>query len=239
MYHWIMPQTGIFLEHLNWTDFEPAAEVVALGPQRPGRYRAPSTARNVVPVTNVLSALMPDRGLVLEIASGAGQHIVSLAANRPSLSYQPSDPSVQAHESIAAWIADSGLDNLSPPLALDVEEPNWWLAVERPVAAMFCANMIHIAPWRAAQGLLTGAGALLPPGGPLAIYGPFKRNGEHTAPGNAEFDAGLRAQDPSWGVRDLDDVAAFADSAGLGLTQVVTMPANNLIVTFRRRTERK
>jgi hypothetical protein len=229
-----MPQSGITPEHLNWTDFDPAAEIVALGARRPGRYRAPSTARNVGPVTNVLCATLPDRGLVLEIASGAGQHIVSLAANRPGLSYQPSDPSAQAHESISAWIADSGLGNLSPPLALDVEERNWWLAVERPVAAMFCANMIHIAPWRAAQGLLTGAGALLPPGGLLAIYGPFKRNGEHTAPGNAQFDANLRAQNSSWGVRDLGDVAELAKFAGLKLTQIVNMPVNNLIVTFRR-----
>ena len=119
-------------------------------------------------------------------------------------------------------------------MALDVEVPNWWRAIKGPVAAIYCANMIHIAPWRAGQGLLTGAGALLPPGGALSIYGPFRRNGEHTAPGNAEFDATLRAQDPSWGVRDLDEVTEFAESAGLRLTQIVNMPANNLIVTFRR-----
>jgi hypothetical protein len=233
----IMPQSGNLPEHLIWADFGPEPKLVALADHRPARFRIPAAARNVGPIVRVLSQLMPPAGMVLEIASGAGQHIATLAVNRPELSYQPSDRDPFMHPAIAAWSEDSGMGNLYPPISLDVQSEGWWREVERPVAAMFCSNLIHISPWQACLGLVAGAGALLPAGAPLALYGPFKRSGRHTAPSNEVFDSTLRAQNRSWGVRDLDDVADAGDSSGLDLTQIVNMPSNNLIVVFRRRSD--
>lgn len=194
------------------------------------RRFAPAAARNREPILAALRGRLPAAGLLLEVASGTGEHAVHLAAAFPTLTIQPSDPDSDARASIAAWAAEAGLANLRPPLALDA-------AAAWPVAhadAVLCINMIHIAPWAAAEGLLHGAARILPPGAPLVLYGPFRQGGAHTAPSNAAFDDSLRAQDPRWGVRDLEAVAALAAGQGFGAPDVVPMPANNLTVVFRR-----
>ena len=153
------------------------------------------------------------------------------AAAFPGLVWQPTDPDPGARASIAAWAREAKLNTLRPPLALDAAAEDW------PVAradAVLCINMIHIAPWAAGLGLLRGAARILPPGGPLILYGPYRAGRRHTAPSNEAFDAGLRAQDPDWGVRDLETVAAEAAAAGFGPPEVEAMPANNLMLIFRR-----
>ena len=193
------------------------------------RRHSPSAARNRDPILHALRLLLPARGLLLEVASGSGEHCAHLAAALPGLQFQPTDPDAEALASIDAWCA--GLPNVRPALALDAAAPDW------PVAsadAVLCCNMIHIAPWAAAVGLVAGAVRVLPPGGLLALYGPFMRGGQHTGPSNATFDNSLRARNPAWGVRALEDVAALAASAGFGMPDVVDMPANNLVVAFQR-----
>lgn len=194
------------------------------------RRYAPAAARNREPILAALRGRLPAAGLLLEVASGSGEHAVHLAAAFPALAIQPSDPDPDARASIAAWAAEGGLANLRPPLALDAAA-TWPLA---HADAVLCINMIHIARWAAAEGLLRGAARILPPGAPLVLYGPFRRGGAHTAPSNEAFDASLRAQDPRWGVRDLEEVAALAATQGFGAPEVVPMPANNLTVVFRR-----
>lgn len=193
------------------------------------RLYAPATQRNREPILHALRPRLPPRGLVLEVASGTGEHAAYLAAALPDLLFQPTDPDPAHRASIAAWT--DGLPNVHPPLALDASAPDWPV---RRADAVLCINMIHIAPWAAAEGLVAGAARVLPPGGPLVLYGPFRRDGRHTAPSNAAFDADLRARDPAWGVRDLGEVARLAGAAGFGATEVVPMPANNLLVAFRR-----
>ena len=174
--------------------------------------------------------MLPARGLVLEIASGGGQHIVHFAKALPALTWQPNDPDPDARASIAEWVAAEKLDNVRPPTGFDARDATW------PVSAcdaILCINMIHIAPWTAADGLFAGANCLLPAGGVLYLYGPYRLHGRHTAPSNEAFDASLRAQDPQWGVRDLDDVEALAARHGFDLSETVAMPANNLSVVFR------
>ncbi|MGO9390141.1 DUF938 domain-containing protein [Rhodoblastus sp.] len=195
------------------------------------RLFAPAAARNRGPILDVLRQVLPREGLVLEIASGSGEHVVHFATHLPKLTFQPSDPGAEARASIAAWIAAPGARNILAPLALDAATAPW------PVAkadAIICINMIHISPWAATEGLFAGARTLLPEGAPLYLYGPYRRNGAHTAPSNSAFDESLRAQNPGWGVRDLETVAACAARAGFGEPQVVEMPANNLSVIFRR-----
>jgi SAM-dependent methyltransferase len=170
-------------------------------------------------------------GTVLEIASGSGEHAVHFASALSHLVWQPTDPDEQARRSIAAHAAQAGLPNLLPPLELDAAAAAW------PVAhadAIVSINMIHIAPWSAAEGLMAGAARLLPPGSPLYLYGPYREHGRHTTPSNAAFDESLKARDPAWGVRDLDEVVALANRHGLALSRTVAMPANNLSVVFRR-----
>ncbi|WP_029010801.1 DUF938 domain-containing protein [Azospirillum halopraeferens] len=196
------------------------------------RRHAPAAERNRDPILAILVRVLPPAGHVLEVAGGTGQHVVHFAAALPALIWQPSDPDEGARASIAARVADSGLANLRPPVALDATAAPW--PVER-ADAVVCINMIHIAPWAATLGLMAGAARILPPGGPLVLYGPYARGGRHTAPSNAAFDADLRARNPAWGVRDLDDVTAAAAAAGLDPADVVEMPANNLTVVFRRR----
>lgn len=198
------------------------------------RRHAPATQRNREPIRQVLAEILPDSGRVLEIAAGSGEHAVHFAAAFPGLSWQPSDPEPAARASIAAWAAEAGLANLAPPLALDAADPDWPARTAPPYDALICINMIHIAPWRACLGLLAGAGRVLAPGGALYLYGPYRRDGAHTAPSNAAFDAGLRAADPEHGVRDLEEVVAVAGRAGLAFDRLVEMPANNLSVIFRR-----
>ena len=195
------------------------------------RRFAPAVARNKAAITEVLGRHLPASGLVLEIASGSGEHALHFAAHFPALSFQPTDPDVAALASIAAWRAEAQLANLLPPLMLDV------MADDRPVQkadAMVCINMIHIAPWEATAGLIRGAARILSPGAMLFLYGPFRRGGAHTAPSNAEFDASLRTQDARWGVRDLEAVAEIAHTAGFAAPVVEAMPANNLSLIFRR-----
>ncbi|MGJ0395876.1 MAG: DUF938 domain-containing protein [Methylocystis sp.] len=198
------------------------------------RLFASSTARNRGPILDVLREILPTTGLALEIASGAGEHVAYFAADFPHVTFCPSDPSAEARESIAAWIAAAGAANIRAPLALDVERFPWPIGA---ADAMICINMIHISPWRATEALFEGARGTLPENAPLYLYGPYRRGGAHTAPSNAEFDASLRARNASWGVRDLDEVAEVARGKGFGDPQVVEMPANNLSVIFRRNPE--
>jgi hypothetical protein len=185
----------------------------------------------------VLRRVLPGSGKVLEIASGTGEHAVWLAGQLPGLTFQPSDPEPAHRASIAAWAAGAGLANLRAPLALDVTSPDWERSAEIPrdLAAILCINLIHIAPWAAALGLLRGAGAALGAGRLLYLYGPYRRGGEHTSASNEAFDRSLRAQNPGWGVRDLEAVSEAADGAGFALEEIVRMPANNLSLILRRR----
>jgi hypothetical protein len=194
--------------------------------------RAPAAERNRGPILDVLRDVLPERGLVLEIASGTGQHAVFFAAALPLLSWQPSDPDPEARASIAQWIAESRLTNVREPLALDVASLDWGV---RRADAIVNINMIHISPWAAAEGLMRGAERVLLPGAPLVLYGPFCFEGAFTAPSNAAFDTSLRGQDATWGIRDLADVTRLADQHGLGRERVVEMPANNHSIVFRRR----
>lgn len=195
------------------------------------RQQAPAAARNRDPILAVLRGVLPETGTVLEIASGTGEHSLHFAAALPGLVFQPSDPNPEARSSIAAWAAASGLANLRPPLALDAAAPSWPVTA---ADAVLCINMIHISPWAATEGLMRGAAAILPPGGPLYLYGPYRRAGVATVPSNEAFDRDLRQRDPAWGLRELEAVAALADAAGFSGPAVTEMPANNLSVVFRR-----
>lgn len=197
------------------------------------RRHAPATLRNRDAILAALGRHLPARGAVLEVASGTGEHAAHFAAALPELAFQPSDPDPGARASVDAWAAGAKLPNLRAALALDVAAPGWEEAVGA-TDAVLCVNMVHIAPWAATEGLVRGAGRLLPAGGVLCLYGPFKRGGRHTAPSNAAFDADLRASDPAWGVRDLEAVAAEAAARGFAAPAVDEMPANNLFVAFRR-----
>ncbi len=192
----------------------------------------PATSRNKGPILEVLKEHLPPKGVVLEIASGSGQHVCWFAHHLPDLIWQPSDGDPECLPSIEAWRQDSGLqDRIRPPVHLDVTALPW---PTQELDAVFCSNMIHIAPWEAAQALAQGAGAVLRPGGLLVLYGPFKRNGAHTAPSNQEFDADLRRRNPQWGIRDLADFDALAGQAGLDHHETIPMPANNLCVVWRK-----
>ena len=196
-----------------------------------GKLHAAATERNREPILNVLRSVLPQTGLVLEVASGTGQHVVFFGRAFPALRWQPSDPSPAHLDSIRAWTAAEGVENVAEPVALDVERQPW------PVAsadAILSINMIHIAPWSATVALFEGAARLLPPGGVAFLYGPFTREGRHTADSNQQFDERLRREDPRWGVRDLGEVASVAAAAGFGKPDVIAMPANNLSLVFRR-----
>ena len=192
---------------------------------------APAVARNRDPILAVLREVLAAPGTVLEIASGSGEHAVHFASALSHLVWQPTDPDAEARRSIAAHAARAQLPNLLPPLALDAAAAAWPVTQADAIVSI---NMIHIAPWSAAEGLMAGAARLLPPDSPLYLYGPFREHGRHTAPSNAAFDESLKARDPAWGVRDLDEVVALANRHGLALSRTVAMPANNLSVVFRR-----
>jgi SAM-dependent methyltransferase len=195
------------------------------------RRSAPHVARNAGPIADVLCGLLPDQGLVLEIASGTGEHVLHFARAFPGLTFQPTDPDPAAIASIEAWRLEAGVPNLLSPLRLDAREGEW--PVDQ-ADAILCINMVHISPWGATEGLMAGAGRLLAPGAPLYLYGAYRRQGVETAPSNEAFDQSLRSRDPEWGVRHLDDVVAEAAKHGLTLESVVEMPANNLSVVFRK-----
>jgi hypothetical protein len=196
------------------------------------RLTAPATARNRDHITKVLGRYLPSDGLVLEVASGSGEHVTHFANTlSPALKFQPSDPDPVSRTSIDAWVEATGVYNVLPALALDASMDPWPI---QQADAVICINMIHIAPWEAAIGLMRGAARLLPAGAPVYLYGPYRRNGQHTAPSNEAFDHGLRLQNSKWGVRDLEAVAELADAHGFGKPIIEEMPANNLSLIFRR-----
>ncbi len=200
------------------------------------RRFSPSAARNRGPILEALRATVAQGSHVLEIASGSGEHAVHCAGALGVALWQPSDPDPQARASIEAWRRAAGIGAIAAPLALDVRAPDWPDALKAgPFETVLAVNMIHIAPWSAAEGLIAGAAQCLAPGGALVLYGPFKRAGRHTAPSNEAFDASLRSRDPAWGVRDLDDVAGLAQAQGFETPRTVAMPANNNLVVLRRR----
>ncbi|WP_245442458.1 DUF938 domain-containing protein [Methylobacterium terrae] len=192
---------------------------------------APAVARNRGAILSVLREHLPASGLVLEVAAGSGEHAAYFAAALPGLRWQPTDPEPRARASIAAHAKIADLANLLAPLDLDAASPVWPVAQADVVVAI---NMVHISPWSATLGLLAGAARVLPEGGLLYLYGPYMEDGRHTAPSNAAFDTDLRARDPAWGIRDVQDVEQAASPHGLRLAQRIAMPANNLSVLFRK-----
>ena len=192
---------------------------------------APSVQRNREDILAVLRDVLPEQGLVLEVASGSGEHAVYFAQELPGVTWQPSDRDPQALASIRVWSKEAGLPNLRKPLELDVAGEDW--GIER-ADAIVAINMVHISPWAACEGLISGAGRVLPPEGTLFLYGAYFRADRDTAPSNLEFDRSLRERDPRWGVRQLEKVVDTAAAAGLDLCSLVNMPNNNYSVVFRR-----
>lgn len=199
------------------------------------RQYAPATQRNRQGILKILSEVLPPGSTVLEIASGTGEHATFFASQLESCHWIPSDVNAQARESIIAWQNACPVENLELPLLIDVIQDNWQQEVQhRQINAIVNINMIHIAPWQAWLGLIDGASKLLPEAGMLYLYGPFKQNGEHTAPSNESFDRSLRDLNPLWGVKDLEEIIATAAARNLTLQQVIAMPANNLSIIFNR-----
>ncbi len=205
-----------------------------------GRLDAPAFHRNHQAIWAVLQPFLAGKsGDVVEAGSGTGQHVVDFARRSPEIIWWPSDLNEQHLKSIAAWRAHAGLANIRSPLRIDLSDPMWCSQMHDgsgpgELLAVFCANVIHIAPWRVAEGLFAGAGRYLRADARLFLYGPFKRDGEHTAVSNAAFDASLRDRNPEWGVRDIVDLEKLAAGAGLVLIDIAEMPANNLILMFAR-----
>lgn len=195
------------------------------------RRHAPATTRNRDPILMVLRRFLPQTGLVLEIASGTGEHAAYFASHMPMLDWQPSDPDEAACASITGWADAAGLQNLRMPLTLDAAGDTWPIA---RADALVCINMIHISPWEATLGLMAGAAHILPSGAPLILYGPYVQAEVETVASNRAFDADLRMRNPAWGLRDLADVTAVARDAGFARETAIEMPANNLMVVFRR-----
>jgi SAM-dependent methyltransferase len=208
-----------------------------------GRLDAPAFHRNHQAIWAVLQPFLAGKsGDVVEAGSGTGQHVADFARHTPEIIWWPSDLNAQHLRSIDAWRAHTGLANIRPPLRIDLSDPAWCAAMQDgsgpgQLLAVFCANVIHIAPWRVAEGLFAGAGRYLRADGRLFLYGPFKRDGKHTALSNAVFDTSLRDRDAEWGVRDIGDLRKLGDGAGLNLIKIVDMPANNLILVFGRRVQ--
>jgi len=196
-----------------------------------GRRSAPAALRNREPIAEVLREWLPVSGLVLEVASGTGEHAAYFAEAFPNLDWQPSDMHPDALESIAAWCKQADLRNLRDPLVIDASAPEWPIA---RADAVLNTNMVHISPWGAALGLLDGAARLLAPGAPLILYGPWLSSGIATAPSNLAFDADLKRRDPEWGLRSVEDFAAEAERRGLSLADLRPMPANNLMLLLRK-----
>ncbi len=200
------------------------------------RLFSPSAARNREVVRAVIADRLANDGTVLEVGSGTGEHAVCFAAALPRAVWAPGDPDPASRASIAAWTAHSGLANIRAPHAIDVCAQDWGVDEIAPFSGVVSLNMIHIAPFEAARGLVAGAGRYLRAGGVLFLYGPFSREGAYTSPSNGEFDRSLKSRDPRWGVRDLDrEIVPLAEEAGLTLHDVVAMPANNLSIIFEKR----
>ena len=196
------------------------------------RIVSPSAERNKGPIAEILMLVLPRQCEVLEVSSGTGQHILHFAQAMPRIGWQPTEQDADALKSIESWLRQTPMQNVNAPLRLDVCDSIWPV---RRVEAVVCINMLHIAPPSAAEALLRGAGKVLAPGGILFLYGPYRRHGQHTSPSNQAFDEQLKAANPEWGVRNLEDVARLARAADLELEQIHDMPANNLSVVFRKR----
>lgn len=195
------------------------------------RETSPAAERNKQPLLDVLTRVLPPRGLVLEIGSGTGQHVAHFAKGLPDVTFQPSEMDTARHPSILAWVAAEQLTNVRAPLAIDLLAQPWPITT---ADAILCINVIHISPWEATLGLMAGAAALLCAGGPLVTYGPYLRNGSHISSSNEAFDASLRSRNPCWGVRDIDALAEVARRVGLRLDEVIAMPANNFTLVWRK-----
>lgn len=202
-----------------------------LNPSRNGRLASPSAERNKEAIAAVLLQVLPRSGLVLEIASGTGQHVVHFARVMPHLTWQPTERDQDCLRSISAWAAVDTQATVQKPLYLDVTDPHWPVDA---ADAIICVNMLHITPWSMTQALLCGANRILPPSGLLCFYGPYRIAGKHTSASNRAFDAQLRAINPDWGVRDLDAVADEARAFNIELARTFEMPANNLIAVFHK-----
>lgn len=202
------------------------------------RQFAPATQRNREPILKVLQRILPSTGTILEIASGTGEHAVFFAPRLSGRKWLPTDINYLSLASISAWLEQEPSDKIYPPILLNVCENIWAIEQENQYLAEITAivniNMIHIAPWSACLGLIAGAGRILPQNGILYLYGPFKQNGQHTAPSNAAFDEMLKSQNPAWGVRDLEEVMAVAKMQNLQWRETISMPANNLSVIFQK-----
>jgi hypothetical protein len=196
-----------------------------------GKWSIPAAERNKGPILDVLARVLPERGVVLEVASGTGQHVIHFAKALSDLTWQPSDPDAELRESIVQRVEEERLANVNLPIDLDVARLPWPL---QAADAVLCINMIHVAPWSATLALLEGAKALLPMRHVLYLYGPYRRFGRHTSASNEQFDSDLRAHNPEWGLRDLEAVSEVAARAGFGLAEIVEMPANNFSLVFRR-----
>jgi SAM-dependent methyltransferase len=199
--------------------------------QADGKWFTDTAERNKGPILDVLARVLPKQGVVLEIASGTGQHVLHFARALPGLAWQPSDPDAELRQSIALRVKEQGLANVKLPIDLEATRLPWPL---QRADAVVCINMIHVAPWSATRALLEGAKALLPAQHVLFLYGPYRRFGQHTSKSNEQFDADLRAHDPEWGLRDLEAVSDAAASCGFALAEVVPMPANNFSLIFKR-----
>ena len=196
------------------------------------KRHAPATGRNSAPIADVLQRELPDEGLVLEIASGTGEHAVFFAREFPQITWQPTDREASELASIAAWTEDAGVGNIAEPVVLDASAHDW------PVIradAIVCINMVHISPWEATEGLMRGAGRLLDSGAPLVLYGPYREAGVETAPSNEQFELWLKDRDPRFGLRNIEDVDSLAARHGLARTARHEMPANNLTLVYRKR----
>ncbi|CAN5480584.1 DUF938 domain-containing protein [soil metagenome] len=206
-----------------WT----AAEAASVDEKR----HAPATLRNRDAITGVLLDVLPQEGLVLEVASGSGEHVLHFARAFPVLTWQPSDPDPAALSSIAAWSREAALPNVCAPVLLDAAAPDWPAA---RADAVLCINMVHISPWAATVGLFRGGGHVLPVGGALTLYGPFVEDGVDTAESNLAFDQSLKARDAEWGLRNVADVDGVAREFGFARMRRVGMPANNLMLMYRK-----
>jgi SAM-dependent methyltransferase len=218
--------------------------VIEFGADQPpppdGRLDASAFHRNSAPIRATVSRILGGlAGHAVEIGSGTGQHVTAFAGALPQLTWWPSDPNPKHRRSIEAWRQHCGLPNLMAPVELDASQADWPLGGpgfprNQGLAGIVCINVLHIAPWAVAEGVLAAAARYLQPDGRLILYGPYSAGGVHTAPSNAAFDASLRAQDPQWGVRDIDDIARLAAANGLGIVETVAMPANNLVLVLAR-----
>jgi SAM-dependent methyltransferase len=215
---------------------EPSPYLVTVTDESRGarKHHSPSASRNTDDILSALKPRLPASGLVLEIASGTGQHCAAFASEFPGLTFQPSDPDPAARASIDAWCGEASAGNIHPALDLNVVSQDWPAAVQGPISVIIAINLLHISPWAATQGLFAGAARLLAPDGMVVTYGAYMRGGRHTAPSNADFDASLKHRNPDWGVRDVDDVADVARLGGLELAENIGMPSNNMLLVWRR-----